>query len=164
MERKFPSKIFVFVTAITHNCDNFYCWSQIFHILPSICEGFILSSQIRFFERAFWVRQKFLVANSHFSCSDPYKHKKYPRTCPNAIILESFQSLFLSPSFNLYTMASLPFSPSTCGLGVQSPFSPSLLPFLESSILSWKAACSLFRYHLHINAARRLAGRHLMRR
>ena len=57
---------------------------------------------------------------------------------------------FLSPSFILYTMASL-------------PFSPSLLPFLESSILSWKAACSLFRYHLHINAARRLAGQHLMR-
>ena len=69
MERKFPSKIFVFVMAITHNCDNFYCWSQIFHILPSICEGFILSSQIRFFERAFWVRHKFLVANKHFFCS-----------------------------------------------------------------------------------------------
>ena len=56
------------------------------------------------------------------------------------------------------------FSPSTCGLGVSCPFSPSLLPFLESSILSWKAARSLFRYHLHINAAKRLVGRHLMRR
>ena len=32
------------------------------------------------------------------------------------------------------------------------------LHFLESSILSCKAACSLFRYHLHINAARGLAG------
>ena len=61
-------------------------------------------------------------------------------------------------------MAFLPFLSSTCGLGVESSFSPSLLPFLESSILSWKAARSLFRYHLHINAARRLAGRHLMRR
>ena len=71
---------------------------------------------------------------------------------------------FLSPSFVLYTIALLPFSPSTCGLGVQSSLSPSLSPFLESSILSWKAACSLFKYHLHINAARRLAGRHLMRR
>ena len=40
----------------------------------------------------------------------------------------------------------------------------SLLPFLESSILSWKAACSLFRHHFHINVARRLVGRHLMRR
>ena len=69
MEGKFLSKIFVFVTAITHNCDNFTCWSQIFHILPSICESFIFSSQIRFFERAFWVHQKFLVANRHFSRS-----------------------------------------------------------------------------------------------
>ena len=75
-----------------------------------------------------------------------------------------FQSPFLSPSFILYIMASLPFSPSTCGPGVQSPFSPSLLPFLESSILSWKVVSSLFRYHLHINAARRLVGQHLMRR
>ena len=61
-------------------------------------------------------------------------------------------------------MASLPFSLSTCGLGVESPFSSSFLLFLESSILSWKAARLLFRHHLHINAARRLAGRHLMRR
>ena len=39
-----------------------------------------------------------------------------------------------------------------------------LLPFLESSILSCKDARSLFRHHLHINAARGLAGQHLMRR
>ena len=69
MEGKFPSKILAFVMAITHNCDSFPCWSQIFHILPSICEGFILPSKIRFFETAFWVRQKFLVANRHFFCS-----------------------------------------------------------------------------------------------
>ena len=69
MEGKFPSKILVFVTTITHNCDSFFYWSQIFHILPSICEGFILPSQIRFFERALWVRQKFLVSNRHFFCS-----------------------------------------------------------------------------------------------
>ena len=75
-----------------------------------------------------------------------------------------FSLLSFFPSFVLYIMALSPFPPSTCGLGVQSSFSPSLLPFLESSILSCKAACSLFRYHLHINAARRLAGWHLMRR
>ena len=69
MEVKFPSKILAFVMIITHNCDSFFCWSQIFHILSSICEGFILPSQIRFFERAFWVRHKFLVANRHFFCS-----------------------------------------------------------------------------------------------
>ena len=37
-----------------------------------------------------------------------------------------------------------------------------LLPFLESSILSCKAACSLLRHHLHINAVRGLARQHLM--
>ena len=35
---------------------------------------------------------------------------------------------------------------------------------LESSTLSYKTACLLFRHHLHINAARELAGQHLMRR
>ena len=43
-----------------------------------------------------------------------------------------------------------------------SSFFPLFLPFLESSILSCKAARSLFMYHLYINAARRLAGQHLM--
>ena len=58
----------------------------------------------------------------------------------------------------------LPFPPSTCGSGGGSPFFLLLPSFLESSTLSCKAACSLFRYHLHINAARGLAGQHLMRR
>ena len=47
-------------------------------------------------------------------------------------------------------------------LGVLFLCSP--LPFPEPSTLSCKAACSLFRHHLHINAARELAGQHLMRR
>ena len=76
----------------------------------------------------------------------------------------SCPTLFFFSIFVLYTMAFLPFSPSTCGSGVESHFSPLLLSFLESSILNCKAACSLFRHHLHINAARRLAGQHLMRR
>ena len=85
----------------------------------------------------------------------------------------SFSFFFLSLFFRvplfflffvLYTMAFLPFPPSTCGSGVESPFSLLLLPLLEPSILSCKAACSLFRHHFHINAARRLAGQHLMRR
>ena len=33
---------------------------------------------------------------------------------------------------------------------------------LEPSVISWKAACLLFRHHLHINAARELVGNHLM--
>ena len=45
-------------------------------------------------------------------------------------------------------------------LGVLFLCSP--LPFLEPYTLSCKAACSLFRHHLHINAARELAGQHLM--
>ena len=62
MEGKFPSKILAFVTTTTHNSDSIFCWSQMFHILPSICEGFILPSEIGFFKRAFWVRQKFFIA------------------------------------------------------------------------------------------------------
>ena len=57
-----------------------------------------------------------------------------------------------------------PFPPSTCGSSIGSPFFLFPLPLLESSILSWKAARLLFRHHFHINAARKLAGRHLMRR
>ena len=56
-----------------------------------------------------------------------------------------------------------PFPPSTCGSGVGSHFFLFPLPLLEPSILSCKAACSLFRHHLHINVARELAGQHLMR-
>ena len=63
----------------------------------------------------------------------------------------------------LYTMVFTPFPPSMCGSGVRSPFSLFPLPLLEPSILSCKAACSLFRHHLHINAARELVGQHLMR-
>ena len=47
-------------------------------------------------------------------------------------------------------------------LGVLFLCSP--LPLLEPSTLSCKATCSLFGHHLHINAARELAGQHLMRR
>ena len=75
-----------------------------------------------------------------------------------------FCSPYFFPPFVLYTMAFLPFPPYTCGSSVGSPFFPLLLLFLESSILSCNAAHSLFRYHLHINAARGLAGQHLMRR
>ena len=67
------------------------------------------------------------------------------------------------PLFVLYTMVFVPFSPSTCESGVGSFFCPRS-SLLESSTLSCKAACLLFRHHLHINSARELAGQHLMRR
>ena len=83
------------------------------------------------------------------------------QTCPRDVIFLFFFPVVFSP---LIYHGFLPFLSSTCGFGIQRPFLSSSLPSLESSILSWKAVPSLFRYHLHINAARRLAGRHLMRR
>ena len=74
-----------------------------------------------------------------------------------------FYVFFFFSFFVLYTMVFTPFPPSTCGSGVGSPFFLFPLPFLEPSILSCKAACSLFRHHLHINAARELVRQHLMR-
>ena len=121
-----------------------------------------------------------------------YIFRKYPQTCPNnkteSTIFFLFAVVFLQPflfslSFSLsfsvcfssvpfsFPLSSyyilwlfLPFPPSTCGSGGGSPFFLLLPSFLESSIFSCKAACSLFRHHLHINVARRLAGQHLMRR
>ena len=108
-----------------------------------------------------------------------HRCKKYPRTCPSigtksneffffyCCISSTFFFFFFLPfsSFFLrviyYGFSPLP--PSTCGSGIESPFFLFPLPLLEPSILSCKAACSLFRHHLHINAARELAGQHLMR-
>ena len=114
--------------------------------------------------------------------------KKYHRTCPNTmtkstefflftvVFLQPFAlslsffflvffsvCLFFESFFVLYTMVFTPFPPSTCGSDVGSHFSLLPSPLLKPSILSCKAACSLFRHHLHINAARKLAGQHLMR-
>ena len=50
-----------------------------------------------------------------------------------------------------------------CGTGIVSHFFLFPLTLLEPSILSCKAAYSLFRHHLHINATRELAGQQLMR-
>ena len=117
-----------------------------------------------------------------------HRCKKYPRTCPNigtksnefffftVVFLQLFALFF---SFFFFLLPFLcpflfiflriiyygftPFSPSTCGSGVGSPFFLFPLSLLEPSILSYKAACSLFRHHLHINAVRELARQHLMR-
>ena len=79
--------------------------------------------------------------------------------------LQSFFSVPLSSNLFLYYILWFlhHFLHSRVGqvLGVLFLCSP--LPLLEPSTLSCKAACSLFRYHLHINAARELAGQHLMR-
>ena len=74
-----------------------------------------------------------------------------------------FFSPFLFIFHRIIYYGFIPFPPFTCGSGVGSPFFLFPLPLLEPSILSCKAACSLFRHHLHINAARELVGQHLMR-
>ena len=120
-----------------------------------------------------------------------YAHrcKKYPRTCPSVgtksnefffftvVLLQPFVlflflfllfSFSVFPSFFIFLLVVYcgftPFPPSTCGSSIGSHFFLFPLPLLEPSILSCKAACSLFRHHLHINAARELAGQHLMQR
>ena len=143
-------------------------------------------------ENASLNRIKILVYSINRKELHAHRCKKYPRACPSTgtksyefffftvvflqpftlffsffFLFFSFFSLFYvcPPFFSffvLYTMVFTPFSPSTCGSGVGSPFSLHPLPLLEPSILSCKAACSLFRHHLHINAARELVGQHLM--
>ena len=105
-----------------------------------------------------------------------HKCKKYPRTCSSIgtksneffffLLFYFFNLLFPSPPFfflRVIYYGFTPFPPSTCESNIGSPFFLFPLPLLEPSILSCKAACSLFRHHFHINAARELAGQHLMR-
>ena len=115
--------------------------------------------------------------------------KKYPQTYPSTmtksaefflftvVFLQPF-ALFLSFLFLVFFLVSLPLNPFTYyilwflhqflhphvgqALGVIFLCSP--LPLLEPSTFSCKAACSLFKHHLHINAVRELVGQHLMRR
>ena len=117
-----------------------------------------------------------------------HTYKKYHRTCPSTrtkstefflftvVFLQPFCSLSLFSFLRFFLPPPLPFFLSSYYilwflhhflhprmgqvLGVLFPCSPLLL--LEPSTLSCKAACSLFRHHLHINAARELVGQHLM--
>ena len=110
--------------------------------------------------------------------------KKHPRTCPVSMIdneeLFLFTVVFLPPfslfSFLYFFSVLLSLNPFSCYilwflrhflhprvsqvLGVFFLCSP--LPLLKPFTLSCKAACLLFRHHLHINAARELAVQHLM--
>ena len=108
-----------------------------------------------------------------------HRCKKYPRTCPSIgtksneffffyccisstfCFLFSFFFPFSSFFLRVIYYGFTPLPPSTCGSGIGSPFFLFPLPLLEPSILSCKAACSLFRHHLHINTARELVGQHL---
>ena len=118
-----------------------------------------------------------------------YTCKKYSRTCPNTMTKSAefflFTVVFLQPFalslsflFLVFFLLSLPLNPFSYyilwflhqflhprvgqALGVLFLCFP--LPLLEPSTLSCKTAYSLFRHHLHINAARELVGQHLMQR
>ena len=110
-----------------------------------------------------------------------HRCKKYPRMCPSigtksneffffftVVFLQPFSlSFFFLFFYFIFFLRVIyygftPFPPSTCGSGIGSHFFLFPLPLLEPSFLSCKATCSLFRHHLHINAARELAGQHLM--
>ena len=111
--------------------------------------------------------------------------KKYPRTCPSTMTKSTefflFTVVFLQPfalslSFFFLVFFSVPLSLNhfsyyillflhnflhpRVGQVLEVIFLCSPLPLFEPSTLSCKAACSLFRHHLHINAARELAGQH----
>ena len=117
-----------------------------------------------------------------------YTCKKYPWICPSTMTKSTefflftvvfFQPFALSFSFFFLVFFPVPLSSNSFSyyilwflhnflhprvgqvLGVF--FLCFVLLFLEPSTFSYKAACSLFRHHLHINAVRELAGQHLMR-
>ena len=114
--------------------------------------------------------------------------KKYPRTCLSTITKSTEFFLFTVVFLQPFALSLSFFSPVLFSMLLSlNPFSYyilwflhhflhprvgqvlgvlffcSPLPLLEPSTLSCKAACSLFRHHLHINAARELAGQHLIR-
>ena len=127
-----------------------------------------------------------MIYNVKWKESHMHTYKKHPRTWPVIMIdneelfllLLYFFHLFLSFSFlyffsiphslNLFSCYILLFlhhflHPHVSQvLGVFSLCFSS--PLLEPSTFSCKAACLLFRHHLHINAARELAGQHLDRK
>ena len=115
----------------------------------------------------------------NYTCNNAEKH---PRSCPSSVInsLEFFlfTIVFLQPFFPLFCFSPcpslwIPFrviyygfcTTFTIHVWVRCwEFPCPISHLLEPSIISCKAACLLLRHHLHINAARKLVGKHLMRR
>ena len=116
-----------------------------------------------------------------------HKYKKYSRSCPSSMIESTefflftvvffqhfalffflFCSFFFFLSFLLIHFRVIYYGFYTnfsTHVWVRcSEFLCPLSPLLEPSTLSCKAANSLLRHHLHINAARELTGQHLMQR
>ena len=83
----------------------------------------------------------------------------------SSIVQNSFFLLLYFFNISLFFVFPLLFFPLNLFLCYILWFFPCpISPLLEPFTLSCKAACLLFRHHLHINAARELAGQHLMRR
>ena len=114
--------------------------------------------------------------------------KKYPRTCPSTMTKSAefllFTVVFLHPfalslslSFLIFFLPPFPlnlfsyyilwflhqFLHPCVGQALGVIFLCFPLPLLEPFTLSCKAACLLFRHHLHVNVAKELVGQHLMR-
>ena len=86
----------------------------------------------------------------------------------NLLLSFSLSFCFFSPSFLFIPFRVIYYgfytNFSTCLWVRCSKFLYPLSPLLKPSTLNCKAAGSLLRYHLHINAARELVGQHLMQR
>ena len=111
-----------------------------------------------------------------YTCNNAEIH---PRSCPGRVINSlkffRFTVVFLQPFFLSFAFFFLslwiPFrviyhgfrTIFTIHVWVRCwKFPCPILHLLEPSAISCKAACLLFRHHLHINAARELVGKHLM--
>ena len=107
------------------------------------------------------------------------KYKKHPRLSPNSVInsLEFFlfTIIFLKTFFSLYFPFFFSLNSFSCYIPwflhhfhhtrvgqVLGAYPCPISHLLEPSTISCKAACLLFRHHLHINAVRELVGKHLM--
>ena len=135
-------------------------------------------------ERKNWseFKEKILVDSVKRKELHMHKYKKHHRLCSNSMInglgffLPFYYCISSTSLFLFVFLLSFLFIPFSviyhdfCAIFIIHVWVRSwelLCPIphlLECSTLSCKAACLLFRNHLHINAARELAGQHLMRR
>ena len=107
------------------------------------------------------------------------KYKKHPRLSPSSMINRSefflFLVIFIPPLFLFLFFLLFSLNAFSCCIPwfllhshcthviLVLGASPCPIPhLLEPSIISYKAACLLFRHYLHINAARELVGKYLM--
>ena len=121
--------------------------------------------------------QLLVFKEKNYTCNNAEKH---PQSCPSSVInsLEFFlftvvflRPFFLFSAFFFFSFLWIPFrviyhgfcTIYTIHVWVRCWMFPcNISHLLEPSAISCKAACLLFRHHLHINAVRELVGKHLM--